>query len=164
MTQAIVTIKAGISQTGLENEKRLNIIQPSARGRKFHHFVWSMPIRSGNPCRGGAGVPQTTKQPNPTIQLQPRIAILEVNLVMSFFQITIYRYLTLKTKTGVLQNTSEWQFNITSRIQLLLKNCESKYAKHEALTNSSERKAVAQKRTLKIPVVGRLPNVSQEFF
>ncbi|MBL6742126.1 MAG: hypothetical protein ISP80_06765 [Synechococcus sp. BS301-5m-G53] len=75
MTQAIVTIKAGISQTGLENEKRLNIIQPSARGRKFHHFLWSMPIRSGNPCRGGAGVPQTTKQPNPTIQLQPRIAI-----------------------------------------------------------------------------------------
>ena len=75
MTQAIETIKAGISQTGLENEKRLNIIQPSARDHKFHHFVWSMPIRSGNPDRGGAGVPQTTKQPIPTSQLQPRISI-----------------------------------------------------------------------------------------
>jgi len=74
ITQAIETIKAGISQTGLENEKRLNITQPSARDRKSHHFVWSMPIRSGILDRGGAGAQQTTKQPIPTSQLQQIIA------------------------------------------------------------------------------------------
>ena len=135
MTHTIETNTAGINQPGLENEKRLNITAPSTRDRRSHHFEWSTRIRLSNLGRGDADVQQTAIGSNPTSRQQSRIATHEVNLVMSSFQKAINRYLTLKTKTDVLQHTSEWQLNITSRIQLLRENCKSEYAKHEALTH-----------------------------
>ena len=147
ITHTIEINAAGISQIGLENERRLNITPPSTRDRRSHHSGWSTRIRLSNLGRGDADVQQTAIGSNPTSRQQSRIATHEVNLVMSSFQKAIYRYLTLKTKTDVLQDTSELQLNITSRIQHLRKNCESENTKHEAHT--SERKTVAQKRTLK---------------
>ena len=111
MRQTIETMKAGISQTELENEKRLNIIQPSARDRKFHHFVWSMPILSGNPDRGGAGAPQTTKQPTPTSQLQPRIAIHVATAENSPHHDTNLNGGLRHTEMYVLRNTRDREFH-----------------------------------------------------
>ena len=111
MRQTIETMKAGISQTGLENEKRLNIIQPSARDRKFHYFVWSMPILSGNPDRGGDGVPQTIKQPTPTSQLQPRIAIHVATAENSLHHDTNLNGGMRHTEMYVLRNTRDREFH-----------------------------------------------------
>ena len=75
ITHTIEINAAGISQIGLDNERRLNITPPSTRGRKSRHSESSMRIRLSNLGHGDAGVQQKARRSSPTNRLQPRTSI-----------------------------------------------------------------------------------------